>query len=192
MLASRYLANGGRVDHTAGGKVQGPGTETSDDIPAWLSDGEYVLNAEAVKLIGKAKLEKLNKRGLKLRGQNEEAAEGTPGVEDSPAEEAKEMKRGLKMKAPKQFRPKKAVKLAEGGDPVEEMLRKNAEKYGVKNSSTPVETPPPAPVAPPPAPKKEQTLSERLRNFATGGLDKRMKDAGAYAKGGLVMKRKGC
>ena len=29
--------------------VQGPGTETSDDIPAMLSDGEFVMNAQAVR-----------------------------------------------------------------------------------------------------------------------------------------------
>ena len=46
----KFLADGGRVDHTDGGDVQGPGTETSDDIPAWLSDGEIVENADAVDL----------------------------------------------------------------------------------------------------------------------------------------------
>jgi hypothetical protein len=30
----------------------GPGTETSDDIPAMLSDGEFVLTARAVRGIG--------------------------------------------------------------------------------------------------------------------------------------------
>ena len=29
--------------------VEGPGTETSDDIPAMLSDGEFVMNAKAVR-----------------------------------------------------------------------------------------------------------------------------------------------
>jgi hypothetical protein len=40
----------GRADYRPGGDVRGPGTETSDDIPAWLSDGEFVNNAESVKL----------------------------------------------------------------------------------------------------------------------------------------------
>jgi len=30
-----------------GGYISGPGTSTSDSIPAWLSDGEYVVNAAA-------------------------------------------------------------------------------------------------------------------------------------------------
>ena len=50
-----------------GGKVSGPGTETSDSIPARLSTGEYVLNAEAVKLIGKDKLDHVNAMGLAAR-----------------------------------------------------------------------------------------------------------------------------
>ena len=36
------------------GKISGPGTETSDDIPAMLSDGEFVVNAKTVRGIGEA------------------------------------------------------------------------------------------------------------------------------------------
>lgn len=56
-----------RKDMRPGGHVSGPGTETSDSIPAWLSDGEYVLNSQAVKEVGKKKLDKINERGLKKR-----------------------------------------------------------------------------------------------------------------------------
>ena len=34
------------------GKISGPGTETSDSIPATLSDGEFVMNARAVRGAG--------------------------------------------------------------------------------------------------------------------------------------------
>tara|TARA_R100000388_G_C7202836_1_gene139451 strand:- start:497 stop:781 length:285 start_codon:yes stop_codon:yes gene_type:complete len=34
------------------GKINGPGTETSDDIPAMLSDGEFVMKAQAVRGAG--------------------------------------------------------------------------------------------------------------------------------------------
>lgn len=34
------------------GMIQGPGTETSDDIPAMLSDGEFVMTARAVRGAG--------------------------------------------------------------------------------------------------------------------------------------------
>lgn len=37
-----------------GGKVEGPGTETSDSIPARLSDGEFVIKASAVRGLGKS------------------------------------------------------------------------------------------------------------------------------------------
>ena len=36
------------------GKIAGPGTETSDDIPAMLSDGEFVVNAKTVRGLGRA------------------------------------------------------------------------------------------------------------------------------------------
>ena len=73
LLGGSIFADGGAVkrglrqDMEPGGEVDGPGTETSDDIPAWLSDGEYVLNAEAVKMVGKGKLEKINEAGLAKR-----------------------------------------------------------------------------------------------------------------------------
>jgi hypothetical protein len=41
------------------GPVSGPGTETSDSIPARLSDGEFVFTAKAVKQLGVDKLRKM-------------------------------------------------------------------------------------------------------------------------------------
>jgi len=48
------------VKKATGGFVSGPGTQTSDSIPARLSNGEYVLNAKAVSLLGVDTLNKLN------------------------------------------------------------------------------------------------------------------------------------
>ena len=45
------LAHGGDV-HAGGGEVDGPGTGTSDSVPARLSDGEFVLTAKAVRGAG--------------------------------------------------------------------------------------------------------------------------------------------
>lgn len=59
--------DGGRVNGTHGGEVDGPGGPHDDAIPAWLSDGEYVLNAEAVQHFGLDKLHKMNQRGLEIR-----------------------------------------------------------------------------------------------------------------------------
>ena len=44
----------------AGGLITGPGTGTSDSIPAMLSNGEYVINAAAVQRLGTAYLDTLN------------------------------------------------------------------------------------------------------------------------------------
>ena len=40
------------MDMTAGGATNGPGTGTSDSIPAMLSDGEFVVTAKAVENLG--------------------------------------------------------------------------------------------------------------------------------------------
>jgi hypothetical protein len=49
----------GPVKKAAGGSVTGPGTGTSDSIPAMLSNGEYVLPANTVSKIGVSNLDKL-------------------------------------------------------------------------------------------------------------------------------------
>lgn len=43
-----------------GGYIAGPGTSTSDSIPAFLSDGEYVLTADAVQNVGLPLLDAMN------------------------------------------------------------------------------------------------------------------------------------
>lgn len=45
-------AGGGAVTAAGGGHITGPGTSTSDSIPAWLSDGEFVVRAAAVRQPG--------------------------------------------------------------------------------------------------------------------------------------------
>ena len=45
-------ADGGILDLDAGGELKGPGTRTSDSIPALLSDGEFVMTAKAVRGAG--------------------------------------------------------------------------------------------------------------------------------------------
>lgn len=49
--------------HADGGFISGPGTGTSDSIPAMLSNGEYVIRSAAVDRIGIATLNRLNKVG---------------------------------------------------------------------------------------------------------------------------------
>ena len=45
------LADGGDFPRK-NGPIKGPGTETSDEIPAMLSDGEFVVNAKTVRGLG--------------------------------------------------------------------------------------------------------------------------------------------
>ena len=47
-----YAEGGAVMDMRAGGESAGPGTGTSDDIPAMLSDGEFVMTAKAVRNSG--------------------------------------------------------------------------------------------------------------------------------------------
>jgi len=46
------MANGGSFDDFVDGEVKGPGTGTSDSVPAKLSDGEFVLTAKSVRGAG--------------------------------------------------------------------------------------------------------------------------------------------
>ena len=49
------------AEFTGAGEVDGPGTGTSDEIPARLSDGEFVFTKKAVDQIGVEKLEEMMK-----------------------------------------------------------------------------------------------------------------------------------
>lgn len=62
-------ANAEYAGFSHGGPVRGPGTETSDSIPARLSNGEFVMSAAAVRRFGLDRLEKMNNEALqKERG----------------------------------------------------------------------------------------------------------------------------
>ena len=94
VLPLLLLQKGGAVqrhDLRGGGNVAGPGTETSDSVPAQLSDGEFVLNAEAVKMIGKGRLEELNAKGLRQRRD-----EGKTALSRVLAAERSNIKKGLR------------------------------------------------------------------------------------------------
>ena len=51
-LRPQQAAEGGEMYPRRNGYIAGPGTETSDDIPAMLSDGEFVMTAQAVRGLG--------------------------------------------------------------------------------------------------------------------------------------------
>lgn len=51
--------------HAEGGYITGPGTGTSDEIPAMLSNGEFVVSAKGVKSAGLSLLEEINSGKVK-------------------------------------------------------------------------------------------------------------------------------
>lgn len=69
-----------------GGSVDGPGTGTSDSIPAMLSNGEYVLNAQAVDRLGVPFLNGLNTG--RLRGFASGGLVGSGGAYNHPVNAA--------------------------------------------------------------------------------------------------------
>lgn len=90
-MVAAVMALMGKVKKFAvGGYVTGPGTSTSDSIPARLSAGEYVVRAAAVKRVGVAFLDAIN--GLKAQpgwdGQRLAFAAGglVPAVNVPPAQ----------------------------------------------------------------------------------------------------------
>ena len=67
------------------GPVDGPGTGVSDDIPARLSDGEFVFTAKAVEEIGADNLEAMMTEAEVNADQRQGMATG--GIADSGEEE---------------------------------------------------------------------------------------------------------
>ena len=76
----RYAADGGimALDKypRKNGHISGPGTGTSDDIPAMLSDGEFVFTAKAVRAMGDGSRRKGAKRMYALMKKLEGRANG--------------------------------------------------------------------------------------------------------------------
>ena len=71
-----YSADGGEIENfpRMTGRIDGPGTETSDDIPAMLSDGEFVFTAKAVRGAGSGNREKGMKNMYALMSKFERMA----------------------------------------------------------------------------------------------------------------------
>ncbi|MCA6104748.1 hypothetical protein [Bradyrhizobium australafricanum] len=70
-----------------GGHISGPGTSSSDSIPAMLSDGEYVIRASSAKKLGRANLDWLNSGapGLATGGEVKRFADGGDADDDGDA-----------------------------------------------------------------------------------------------------------
>lgn len=64
----QQTVNPGAGGIATGGHIRGPGTATSDSIPAWLSDGEYVVRAAAVDRYGVGLFDRINSLQLASGG----------------------------------------------------------------------------------------------------------------------------
>jgi len=90
MVAAVMALLGGIKKFAGGGLVSGPGSATSDSIPARLSAGEYVVRAAAVRQVGVAFLDSLNglSAGPRFKGGELAFAAGglVPQVKVPPAQ----------------------------------------------------------------------------------------------------------
>lgn len=84
-FAARWKGAFGKA-FASGGSVAGPGTGTSDSVPAMLSNGEYVLNAQAVDRLGVPFLNGLNTG--RLRGFASGGLVGSGGAYNHPVNAA--------------------------------------------------------------------------------------------------------
>jgi hypothetical protein len=79
MVMPMAYAKGGNVAaeefKRMNGEIDGPGTETSDDIPAMLSDGEFVMKSQAVRGAGAFDMTKKKGGIVELRPTREEDRE---------------------------------------------------------------------------------------------------------------------
>jgi hypothetical protein len=70
----QQYADGGEAYPRKTGPINGPGTGTSDSVPAMLSDGEFVFTAKAVRGMGQGSRRKGAKRMYALMKQLERKA----------------------------------------------------------------------------------------------------------------------
>jgi TP901 family phage tail tape measure protein len=77
--------------HASGGLIRGKGTGTSDEIPAMLSNGEYVIKADVVAKHGAGAFDAINYGGVKP--QNYYASGGLVGGDDALKQKADELKK---------------------------------------------------------------------------------------------------
>lgn len=77
-MLNAKMAGMGMSAFASGGYVSGAGTGKSDSIPAMLSNGEYVINADAVRRVGVSALNRIN-QGISA-GFADGGSVGTPGT----------------------------------------------------------------------------------------------------------------
>lgn len=86
------LAPGGERRKAGGGPIYGPGTATSDSIPAMLSNGEYVIRAAAVRQYGVGFFDRANQMRLASGGHVGRDDDGVRELGKAARETAKAMR----------------------------------------------------------------------------------------------------
>ncbi len=124
---AEYKLGGLVRKYQSGGHVRGPGTGRSDDIPAVLSDGEYVIDSESVALLGDGSTDagarRLDEMREKLRKHKaKKLAKG--GFSDEAREPMEYMAKGGRAKKKKSTREAKIAELMKKG-----LSRRNATDY---------------------------------------------------------------
>ena len=76
ILSAQGGGGGDTQSFADGGAVRGRGTSTSDSIPAWLSNNEYVVKAKSVAKYGKGFMDAINSGRVSLQGLQHFAAGG--------------------------------------------------------------------------------------------------------------------
>lgn len=71
------------VEFSGDGEVEGPGTGESDQIPARLSDGEFVFSAKATSVIGVDTLQQMMEEAEAM-ADGAQPQQVAPGVADTP------------------------------------------------------------------------------------------------------------
>lgn len=133
---------GGLLGFAEGGHVRGPGTSTSDSIPAMLSDGEFVVNAKATKK-NRAALEAINSgkvpafaKGGIVAGSNfassstyapviNVSANGLPGGNSMAGQIASKVSQTLDHAKPDTFRKTETQKMTEAQHALHRAVSRN-------------------------------------------------------------------
>lgn len=133
-----------------GGHVRGPGTGTSDSIPARLSDGEFVMPADTVRKVGVRRLQDLVDMTHAPTGKTSQAthfADGGPASYDDFEQQMAAQRSASKQRAQASFRAMD-----------EEAKTAAADAAGMPSAQSPTTAP------------ATQPVTDRVSQIPTGGL----------------------
>lgn len=85
LSAAGAVVGAGAKALAGGGRVFGPGTGTSDDVPLWGSNGEFMMRTKAAQAIGYDNLEVMNRTGKLPAFLADGGALVAPRINNSPA-----------------------------------------------------------------------------------------------------------